>query len=555
MATGAYIGVLTPISADLGWSAPVGATFSNGEFVKQGATNWSSGYINTTATASELEITATPLQNSGYCSFGLTDHPYTGDEQYFYPGTEYILYFNPGSYDIYELGSANILFSDTYSANDNFAIRVNNGVVTYYKNDTLVYTSSNPANGEYYCVVAAYTGGNGFNNISAQNTDPSAGTSSEVARALTSMYIGVSGVARKIKKAYIGVANIARLWWNKGGGILFGLNTGSSIGVYKTTNEGQSVVLDLAVLDLPVSGSAITPFENNTFRQTNNKTVVLSFPGGSQNVLCVRYMPSIDQWEQLTSSKVRVTHFFYNTSTTEYPYVVDDETEDIYVNYSWVTDYEEATTGLAKLAYNSTSNSYSLAFNKSGFNFMRSSLYLTQDYVIGSFNSIYYSKYVRKTDGIGVGDTLSGRACYATANNVYTYSGRRIYLYTLSNDNQSLISRITLPENLNFMGIYDNNLYFSGVASASGFQVYKVDLQLTSFETILSNVLSGNPGITDNSTLLTTIGNDNTFFAQTFINYYGNPGNLWQIDLQTGEIIYYLSQTTVLQPANVLEVE
>ena len=216
MATGAYIGVLTPIPADLGWDDPVGATFSGGEFVKTGATNWSSGYINTTATASELEITATPLQNSGYCSFGLTDHPYTGDEQYFYPGTEYILYFNPGYYTIYELGNETILFSDTYSANDNFAIRVNNGVVTYYKNDTLVYTSSNPANGEYYCVVAAYTGGNGFNNISAQNTDPSAGTSSEVARALTSMYIGVSGIARKIKKAYIGVANIARLWWNKG---------------------------------------------------------------------------------------------------------------------------------------------------------------------------------------------------------------------------------------------------------------------------------------------------------------------------------------------------
>lgn len=282
MATGAYIGVLTPISADLGWSAPVGATFSNGEFVKQGTTGWNSGYVNTTTAVSELEITATPLQNSGYCSFGLTDHPYTGDEQYFYPGTEYILYFNPGYYTIYELGNETILFSDTYSANDNFAIKVNNGVVTYYKNDTLVYTSSNPANGEYYCVVAAYTGGNGFNNISAQNTDPSAGTSTEVARALTSMYIGVSGIARKIKKAYIGVANIARLWWSKGydPGTLNIIGPGFPSGVYmgKAIRIGDTIYIKAGGQSFDVSSSPSVSNGNNLFYKFKDGTFTL-LPG------------------------------------------------------------------------------------------------------------------------------------------------------------------------------------------------------------------------------------------------------------------------------------
>ena len=480
MATGAYIGVLTPIPADLGWDDPVGATFSGGEFVKTGATNWSSGYINTTATASELEITATPLQNSGYCSFGLTDHPYTGDEQYFYPGTEYILYFNPGYYTIYELGNETILFSDTYSANDNFAIKVNNGVVTYYKNDTLVYTSSNPANGEYYCVVAAYTGGNGFNNISAQNTDPAAGTSSEVARALTSMYIGVSGVARKIKKAYIGVANIARLWWSKGFRIIGISAYPSSAGITVIDNELSSPQIST------VSGLYIA-LNCSLSKLCSLSIIGKSSSGDPVNRTSIYRMG--DEMQTLTSTSV------YNFSSSEmtgnnYGYCADPETDDWYSSVGY---------NFQKAAYSSTGNSYALAFNlrpsgnkRVGITLQNAGAYVAGVIMNSSGDGIGAAFFNKSTQAFQFASATPVTVCIFGDEDATAYFTNSAELYKFDCTSGAIVSSITLPSALfplslsiskNSPVFQSDSEYIYAAANASG-TYYKIKKDLSSYQTV-----------------------------------------------------------------------
>ena len=124
-----------------------------------GTTTWNSGTLAT------VEYTISNNSIDAFCGFDSISNL----DSY---SMDYALYTGgSGSINIYENGSVVSSNVTSYTASDTFKVNMaTDGTVTYLKNDTVFYTSSTIASGEYRVNAVMYTGGE---SITAELLNPS----------------------------------------------------------------------------------------------------------------------------------------------------------------------------------------------------------------------------------------------------------------------------------------------------------------------------------------------------------------------------------------------
>ena len=123
------------------WTSVVGATASGNSLTKTAPWSWSNaGAVSTQSIASgdgHLEFTAQGPSYELMAGLG------NGDTSQSYVDIEYAIYASYGTLRVYESGTSRGSFG-TYSAGDRLRVGVENGVVTYRKNDVVFYQSTAP---------------------------------------------------------------------------------------------------------------------------------------------------------------------------------------------------------------------------------------------------------------------------------------------------------------------------------------------------------------------------------------------------------------------------
>lgn len=117
---------------------------------------WSlEGYANTHAAAS-------PLDSTNHVMWGINSDPTT---DYNYTSIDYAWYFSAGTASVRESGTSKFT-SGAYALTDVFSILQADGLVLYYKNGNLVYTSTVPASaGQYFFDSSFDENGAGIQNL------------------------------------------------------------------------------------------------------------------------------------------------------------------------------------------------------------------------------------------------------------------------------------------------------------------------------------------------------------------------------------------------------
>lgn len=140
--TNARIGgnnITGPVTQPVVWTNVTGSTASGNNLYKTNQTYfWDAGAVSTKAIASgDGYVEVTPNAIGGYCMFGLGN----GDSGPNLTDLDFALSLGSGSLAIYESGVYRGGFG-TYAAGDKLRVAVEGGVVKYYKNGALVYTST-----------------------------------------------------------------------------------------------------------------------------------------------------------------------------------------------------------------------------------------------------------------------------------------------------------------------------------------------------------------------------------------------------------------------------
>jgi hypothetical protein len=125
------------------WTDVAGATASGNSLTKNVADGWgNSGAVSTRFLSSGdgyLEFIANP--NTGYWMCGLTSHHINHN----YPDIDFGFYIPGGeTIRIYEAGVQKYVSTVSVGVNDHFKVSLEGGVVKYYRNGALMYTSSVP---------------------------------------------------------------------------------------------------------------------------------------------------------------------------------------------------------------------------------------------------------------------------------------------------------------------------------------------------------------------------------------------------------------------------
>jgi RHS repeat-associated protein len=150
-------------SQNVTWTNAVGVSISANTITKNVATVWgNSGAVSTQSIGSgDGAVEFTPASLTGIRACGLSN----GDSNQNYPDIDFAIYLGAWNmYSVYEGGVAKYS-NGPYAAGDRFRVAVESGVVKYYRNGTLFYTST--VSPVYPLIVdtALYTNGYPISNV------------------------------------------------------------------------------------------------------------------------------------------------------------------------------------------------------------------------------------------------------------------------------------------------------------------------------------------------------------------------------------------------------
>ena len=132
--------------------------------IKTSAGGWDSSAYSVETYTNPVTLTFQTTANGNYLMGGFSYSP-TGNTET-YTNTTYGLYVQPNFLEIYENGGqATVPGAMTTLSTDVWKVEYNGTNVTYYKNDVLIYTSSNPVTQPLHVFFALLTGNEGVNNV------------------------------------------------------------------------------------------------------------------------------------------------------------------------------------------------------------------------------------------------------------------------------------------------------------------------------------------------------------------------------------------------------
>ena len=147
----------------------INADVTSNSAIKTSAGGWDSTAYSTETYTGPVSVTFQTSANGNYLMGGFSYNPTANAEAY--TNTTYGLYIQNGFLEIYEYGGqANVPGSTITLSTDVWRVDYNGTNVKYYKNDNLIYTSSNPVTQPLRVFFALLTGEQGVTNICVRST-------------------------------------------------------------------------------------------------------------------------------------------------------------------------------------------------------------------------------------------------------------------------------------------------------------------------------------------------------------------------------------------------
>ncbi len=143
------------------WQNAAGGISINGNTITKSGNSWGNGVQGTTTFTSSqgAELVFNVGSNTHHSMVGFGKDPFVADSS----DIQYVMYpAANGTICFYEnnVHLSSLCNTFTYTSSDDLKVKMDsNGVVTYWKNTTLLYTSTLQASGTYYVQASLYTGG------------------------------------------------------------------------------------------------------------------------------------------------------------------------------------------------------------------------------------------------------------------------------------------------------------------------------------------------------------------------------------------------------------
>ena len=140
------------------------ATTTTNSAINTGGGGWDSSAYSTETYTTPVTLTFQTTDNGNYLMGGFSYNPTSNPTTYL--NTTYGLYVQPGFLEIYENGGqVNVPGSMTTLSTDVWKVEYNGTDVRYYKNDVLIYISSNPVTQPLHVFFALLTPAEGVDNV------------------------------------------------------------------------------------------------------------------------------------------------------------------------------------------------------------------------------------------------------------------------------------------------------------------------------------------------------------------------------------------------------
>jgi hypothetical protein len=153
----------------------INANITANSAIKTSGGGWDSSAYSTETYSGPVTLTFQASDNGNYLMGGFSVNPTLNSETYL--NTTYGFYLQNNFLEIYEYGAqVTVPGYITTLSTDVWKIIYNGATVTYYQNDNLIYTSTNPVTQPLHVYFALLTGNKGVTNICAKGTVDSAPT-------------------------------------------------------------------------------------------------------------------------------------------------------------------------------------------------------------------------------------------------------------------------------------------------------------------------------------------------------------------------------------------
>ena len=161
---GYWTSYVEPVICDSFTFNSINANTTTTSAIKTSAGGWDSSAYSTETYTNPITLTFQTTANGNYLMGGFSYSP-TGNTET-YTNTTYGLYIQPNFLEIYENGGqATVPGAMVNLSTDVWKVEYNGTNVTYYKNDVLIYTSSNPVTQPLHVFFPLLTGNEGVNNV------------------------------------------------------------------------------------------------------------------------------------------------------------------------------------------------------------------------------------------------------------------------------------------------------------------------------------------------------------------------------------------------------
>ncbi|MCA9669804.1 MAG: hypothetical protein KC503_29620 [Myxococcales bacterium] len=163
--------VLNSVSIARFWQNIVGVSTAGAGLTKTGAVGWNAGASSSVSIAGDGYMEFTTAETNTYKMAGLSN----GDTDQNYTDIDYAVYLGGGgNVYVYENGAYRGVFG-TYNVGDVFRVQVVSGVVTYYRNGLLFYTSGGTPTSPLRVDTALFTNGATINGVTIADGTPTVG--------------------------------------------------------------------------------------------------------------------------------------------------------------------------------------------------------------------------------------------------------------------------------------------------------------------------------------------------------------------------------------------
>jgi hypothetical protein len=153
-----------PVICDSFTFNSINANTTTTSAIKTSAGGWDSSAYSVETYTSPVTLTFQTSTNGNLLMGGFSYSPTVNTETY--TNISYGIYLQNNFVEIYENGGqATVLGSITTLSTDVWKVEYNGTNVTYYKNDVLIYTSSNPVTQPLHVFFPLLTAGEGVNNV------------------------------------------------------------------------------------------------------------------------------------------------------------------------------------------------------------------------------------------------------------------------------------------------------------------------------------------------------------------------------------------------------